>query len=51
MDSMQVLGKELDENAMSPALQTVVAKAAQFGVQLLISVVANAQSFEKLAYF
>ncbi|PUE35543.1 hypothetical protein B9Z46_10890 [Limnohabitans sp. Hippo4] len=31
MDSLQVLGKELDENAMSPAFQNVVAKAAQLG--------------------
>ena len=31
MDSMAELGKELDESAMSPAFQTVVAKAAQLG--------------------
>ena len=31
MDSLQVLGKELDENAMSPAFQNVVAKAATLG--------------------
>jgi hypothetical protein len=31
MDSLQVLGKELDENAMSTAFQNVVAKAAQLG--------------------
>ena len=31
MDSLQVLGKELDENAMSPAFQNVVTKAAQLG--------------------
>ena len=31
MDSLHVLGKELDANAMSPAFQNVVAKAAQLG--------------------
>jgi hypothetical protein len=31
MDSMVELGKELDESAMSPAFQNVVAKAAQLG--------------------
>jgi hypothetical protein len=31
MDSMAELGKELDESAMSPAFQNVVAKAAQLG--------------------
>lgn len=31
MDSLNDLGKELDENAMSPAFQNVVAKAAQIG--------------------
>ncbi len=31
MDSLQELGKELDENAISPAFQNVVTKAAQYG--------------------
>jgi len=31
MDSLPALGKELDENAMSPAFQNVVAKAAKLG--------------------
>ena len=31
MDSLPALGKELDENAMSPTFQNVVAKAAKLG--------------------
>lgn len=40
MNSLEDLGKELDENAMSPAFQNVVTKAAQYGTLLTARVLA-----------